>query len=497
MDVATVSATSMIGFSSFSLSRYSEDFRLLCRKFPGPRWDGKAFLVPDDLRAAFVQWLKDHKWRIEEIHHENPELFKEGVPESAKPWQRDNAIKGATLGYLFINDDMGLGKTASAILTCRVRGSRRVLVVTLASVRTTWEEELDKWWPSAHVTVYASSKEVQRSQTLLPETVHVVSYELARANAEALAGNGYDAIVVDESHRIKNPDAKQTTAIKYIAEAAKPQLRLALTGTPIAQEPKDLWGQVDFLRPGSFGKNPWSFYHRYCNVLSHQWGTKVSGARNVAELQERLEHFCCRVTKRDQIVRDSMPGVTSARLDAENKVKVIQEMAETCNESMVVFTFRRKTAHELGDVLGAPVITGELPPARRMDKVKTAELLTPSRLVCTMDSMGTGVNLQQFPVAVVAELSPKLSTMRQAVARIHRLSSTRPVTYYFVVYPKGWEPLMVAKLREKLDAITSIVSEGASEEILAAFTEPPDVSDKEWAEKLAIELADYEEDEYL
>lgn len=56
------------------------------------------------------------------------------------------------------------------------------------------------------------------------------------------------AIVLDESHKIKNPDAKTTNAIFELKDLAKK--RIIITGTPVANKPLDLWAQFYFLDNG-------------------------------------------------------------------------------------------------------------------------------------------------------------------------------------------------------------------------------------------------------
>ena len=53
-------------------------------------------------------------------------------------------------------------------------------------------------------------------------------------------------VVLDEAQAIKNPGAKQTRAVK----ALRGQARIALTGTPIENNLRDLWSIFDFINPG-------------------------------------------------------------------------------------------------------------------------------------------------------------------------------------------------------------------------------------------------------
>jgi SNF2 family DNA or RNA helicase len=70
------------------------------------------------------------------------------------------------------------------------------------------------------------------------------------------------AVVLDESHKIKNPDSKTAKAIFAIKDYAKK--RLILTGTPVANRPVDLWAQFYFLDNGRLlGDNFAEFQKKY------------------------------------------------------------------------------------------------------------------------------------------------------------------------------------------------------------------------------------------
>ena len=74
------------------------------------------------------------------------------------------------------------------------------------------------------------------------------------------------AIVLDESHKIKNPNAKTTNAILELKDLAKK--RVIITGTPIANKPLDLWAQFYFLDNGKLlGNNYRQFEKMYSITL--------------------------------------------------------------------------------------------------------------------------------------------------------------------------------------------------------------------------------------
>lgn len=72
-------------------------------------------------------------------------------------------------------------------------------------------------------------------------------------------------MVVDESSRIKNPDAKRTEAICKLGDKAK--YRRILTGTPISNSPFDLYAQFMFLDPSIMGQSFYAFKAEYAEIL--------------------------------------------------------------------------------------------------------------------------------------------------------------------------------------------------------------------------------------
>lgn len=117
------------------------------------------------------------------------------------------------------------------------------------------------------------------------------------------------ALVLDEAHRVKNPSAESTRAVMSLRDLAVK--RVIVTGTPLANEPKDLWAQFFFLDGGELlGRDYRRFEAQYC---------RRSKATLSGDDTERLS------TLRDLIVSHSMrrrkddvlelPGKTFERLD--------------------------------------------------------------------------------------------------------------------------------------------------------------------------------------
>jgi DNA excision repair protein ERCC-6 len=78
--------------------------------------------------------------------------------------------------------------------------------------------------------------------------VLVTTYENFRRNTDVYTKHAWSYIVLDEAQKIRNPDADVTLACKRIQTPH----RIAMSGTPIQNDLKELWSIFDFVFPGRF-----------------------------------------------------------------------------------------------------------------------------------------------------------------------------------------------------------------------------------------------------
>lgn len=89
----------------------------------------------------------------------------------------------------------------------------------------------------------------------------------------------FRTVILDEAHRVKAPAAQQTRAIWQVAHQAGVEYRWALTGTPIANHPGDLWSIMHFVAPDEYPTKS-AFYDRYCLTAWNAFGSmEVVGIR--------------------------------------------------------------------------------------------------------------------------------------------------------------------------------------------------------------------------
>lgn len=140
-------------------------------------------------------------------------------------------------------------------------------------------------------------------------------------------------ILLDESHRIKSPSAKKSTAIHSIGRVA--DYRVILTGTPVTKSKRlfDVYSQWKFLNPGRFVDEygePMTFaefkaeYGRWLAMDKYQ---KFLGSRNEGKLHALMELDSFRITREECYdLPPSTPQIIPVQL--EESKKAYEQMAE-------------------------------------------------------------------------------------------------------------------------------------------------------------------------
>jgi superfamily II DNA or RNA helicase len=140
----------------------------------------------------------------------------------------------------FLADEQGLGKTVEALAAVEAADAFPAIVVCPASLKLNWARETSSWLAHRSVVVLEGRVAVPPSADIT-----ILNYEIVAAHREALARRRPRAIVIDESHYCKNPQAKRTHAVRRLAGAVPADgLRLALTGTPVLNHADELIAQL-------------------------------------------------------------------------------------------------------------------------------------------------------------------------------------------------------------------------------------------------------------
>jgi SNF2 family DNA or RNA helicase len=187
-------------------------------------------------------------------------------------------LQRACVGFLstarqaLLSDPLGAGKTP---MTIRALARLQALhgdvfpavVVAPNSVKPHWRNEFATWWPDVDVAVVTGNAKKRREILAEEHDVYVLNWEALHLHSR-LAGFGsvklsdkekeekelngmpIRTVVADEAHRAKAPKSKQTRALWAVGDKA--EYRFALTGTPVANTPEDLWAVMRFVSPQEY-----------------------------------------------------------------------------------------------------------------------------------------------------------------------------------------------------------------------------------------------------
>ena len=234
-----------------------------------------------------------------EIARQGPGIQPDGMMIDLFEYQRKNVAVALERSGTGVFDTPGLGKSATGIawaLELMNRGvSKRAVIVAPGAVKTQWAREITRFIGHEDVTVIDGDK--KKREKLYAEAQNsrwvVLNYDLLHLDFKQIGTLVSGALLVaDEAHRLKTYDTKRSKAMRQLAGRAA--RRLALTGTPIENNPGEFYSVMSgFIVPGVFG-NPIDFLNRY--QYPNRWGG-FEGARNLGELRNRAKPHFVRHTK--------------------------------------------------------------------------------------------------------------------------------------------------------------------------------------------------------
>ena len=321
----------------------------MVKQIPGASWDGddKVWRVPltwaacQQLRGIFgkdlavgqklTDWAKaDRAQRVRPALDLRSKVEVVDDQDDDPLWGKLYSFQRAGVQFLdtaesaLLTDEMGTGKTIQMLTTLRAKlaGATPALVICPNSVKGSWRNEAAKWYPEA--TVYMVSGTATKRRKILESAAAdasalvIINFESVRLHSRT-AGFGsthlkrchacggaknttvteaqcevherelnkipFGIVVVDEAHRIKDGQAKQTRAVWATGQNPTVQHRYAMTGTPVANDASDLWSIMHFVNPSEYPTKS-KFVSRYCKTSFNEFGGLEIGGLNPATKDE-------------------------------------------------------------------------------------------------------------------------------------------------------------------------------------------------------------------
>ncbi|KAI9122096.1 hypothetical protein K1719_006785 [Acacia pycnantha] len=233
-----------------------------------------------------------------------------------------------------IGDEMGLGKTIQVLSflgALHFSGMYKPsIIICPVTLMRQWKREVQKWYPKFHVELLhdsardpdvrkkqskcdesdndnnsssdsdyetnIQSKSTRKWESLISRVLRtesgllITTYEQLRILRDLLLDIEWGYAILDEGHRIRNPNAEITLVCKQLQTVH----RIIMTGSPIQNKLTELWSLFDFVFPGKLGVLP---------VFEAEFAVPIAlgGYANASPLQVSTAYRCA-VMLRDLIM---------------------------------------------------------------------------------------------------------------------------------------------------------------------------------------------------
>ena len=430
------------------------------------------------------------------------------------PYQREGIDQGLQWQRLIIGDEPGLGKTLQSIGIINTAAAFPCLVICPASLKINWQREWEKFTDRKALVLSNSTG------TTWPYLIQMRMYHVAIVNYESLrkffvwdTGGAksfrlkdvvfcphikmFRSIIIDESHRVKDPSAQQTIFCKGLASGK--QWRILLSGTPVVNRPEDLVSQLSIMgRLNEFGGR-------------QQFLAQYGEGDNLDELSRRL-YSTCMVRREKAKVLTDLPDKTRCdlyvdisnreeySLAADDLAQYLREYKECTDweirrkmrmEALVRFMTLRSLAakgkvrqaidfvrvfldtgkpmilfcsyHEIVDELcrafpKAVRVTGRDSATSKQAAVDAFQRGDAKLIICSIKAAGVGLTLTASSNVAFVEFPWTYADCCQCEDRAHRIGQRDNVTCYYLIGRGTIDPVLYNIIHRKKSIANQIMA---------------------------------------
>lgn len=470
------------------------------------------------------------------------------------PYQREGIMYGLEHRRLIIGDEPGLGKTLQSIGIVDTAGAYPCLVICPSSLKINWQREFGKFTDKSALVLDDASRTTW--PYLLRMGVHqaaVVNYESLRKyfvwDIKAPSGSPFrlrdvvfcpgirlfKSVIIDESHRVKDPSAQQTVFTRGIADGK--EWVILLSGTPVVKRPDDLVAQLSIMgRLREFGGAA-RFKADWCaDPKDRKAGPRVP----LSELSRRL-YDTCMIRREKAKVLPQLPDKTRVDLyvdisnreeyclAADDLAEYLRQYTECADweirrkmrmEALVRFMTLRQLAtvgkvaqaadfirtfldsgrklivfcslHEVVDALreafpGAVTVTGRDSAVSKQSAVDAFQNDPATRLiVCSVKAAGVGLTLTASSSVAFLELPWTFCDCQQCEDRAHRIGQKDNVTCYYLLAKGTIDHAVYNLIQDKKNVANQIMNSDDDiptdeiyfDQLVKMFTDNGDMQDR-------------------
>jgi len=463
-------------------------------------------LVEEPASELLEELVAEHERASETValsYAHDAELEDLGLGGELHPFQRAGVRYALARRRTFIADEQGLGKTVQALATIEADGAFPAVVICPASMKLVWEREAKHWLPRRTVAILGGrTDEVWTEHTAAAEII-VLNYDILDWHADKLIELEPRALILDESHYVKNARAARTkAALELAGRLPDDALRLALTGTPILNRAEELVSQLRILgrlkdfgsgarltrrfrAAGSDDRLHWNL-RAHCYVrrtkeqvlpqlpakrhdtvpvlLSNEHDYRLAERDVIAWLQtlpldlRTIDAKVAAALRAEQLVRLNNLRQLAARGKLPTALAWVADFLES-GEPLVVFAehiaIQRAVMERFPDALH--ILGSDTAPARQRAVDAFQAVDGPQLIVCSLKAASQGITLTRASNVAFLELDWTPARHDQAEDRLHRIGQDSAVTAWYLLAPDTIDETMVELLQRKrslIDAVT-------------------------------------------
>ena len=404
------------------------------------------------------------------------------------PYQEEGIRQGLNWKHLFIGDEPGLGKTLQSIGIVNEADAFPCLVICPSSLKINWQREFEKF--SDHKALILDNS----NRTSWPYLLQM-THDVAICNYESLkkyfvwdikggksfrlkdivfcpAIKMFKSIIIDESHRAKDPSAQQTKFVKGLSIGK--EFIILLSGTPVVNRPTDLISQLSIMeRLKDFGGMT-KFTAEYgegknLNQLSDKLYSTCLIRREKAKVLTQLpdktrvdlyvdisneeEYFtaqnelatylkqykgCTDMEVRKKMRMEALVKFMTLRsLSAIGKVKQVVDFVNVLLENdkpVIIFCSYRDVVEELNKAFPKAMrITGRENLTMKQAAVDAFQSGQIKVVICSIKAAGVGLTLTASSNVVFVEFPWTYADCCQCEDRAHRIGQKDNVTCYYTL----------------------------------------------------------------
>ena len=414
---------------------------------------------------------------------ENFSLNTNGFKRDLRRYQHFGARFILASGGAILGDEMGLGKTMQALAVAHHLAAEKpeahILVIAPVSILENWKREAQGATNLEVFMLYGQDREEELVLWERQGGLALTSYQTLRRLP--ISGQvAIDLTVIDEAHKVKNPEAKQTIAAQQYLRRSR--YRLLMSGTPLENRASEFIflmmlanedlgatlgkifgnGETAHLNPVPFRRAvaPGYLRRNQVDVLTELPEAMIQNETVALTPDEVTFYRMALISGRHA---DARRAVTIGAGGESSKMLRLRELLDDYQEEgrkVLVFSSFLSVLDVAMEVAGqaATRIDGSVPTTARQQVVDDFSNKPGfAVLVMQIDVGGVGLNIQAASVVIVLEPQWKPSTETQAIGRSFRMGQTRRVNVHRLLASNSIDERIEERQRGKERIFNAIV----------------------------------------